>query len=214
MEVRRGACSAYVSLPEQPEGRGVLVIHEALGLTADIRSISDRFAKAGYVALAPRLFGGLGCLVRTFSGEKRREDLDGWRAYLRQEHAVERAGIIGFCMGGGFALAHASTPGSDFKAVSVNYGAVPENLKGVCPVVGSYGERDRLLLAHAERLEKELTELHIPHDVEIYAGAGHSFLNQHSGWYVHLERRLGGGYNEQAAEDAWERIFAFFGEHV
>ncbi len=214
MEVRRGACSAYVSLPEQPDGRGVLVIHEALGLTADIRSISDRFAKAGYVALAPRLFGGLGCLARTFSGQKRRQDLDGWRAYLREEHGVERAGIIGFCMGGGFALAHAATPGTDFKAVSVNYGAVSENLTGVCPVVGSYGERDRMLLPHAERLEQKLTELRIPHDVEIYAEAGHSFLNQHTGWYVHLERWFGAGYSEKAAEDAWKRIFAFFGEHV
>ncbi len=217
MEVRRGGCRAHLALPEKPLGRGVLVLHEAFGLNDDIRRIAGRFAGQGYVAVAPALFGGPRCLGRTLREEARAKELDGWRDWMRDEHGVEHAGIIGFCMGGGFALGHAAT-GADFDAVSVNYGMVPSgDLSRVCPVVGSYGELDKMFVPQAARLVELLVKAGVEHDVKVYPGAGHSFLNQHEGWQKALEKLpnpMAAGYQEAAAEDAWARIFAFFEKHV
>ena len=97
------------------------------------------------------MFGGPRCLARTLGNEARRQELDGWREWMA-DHGVVRAGIIGFCMGGGFALAHVAT-GADFDVASVNYGAVTvDDLSRACPVVGSYGDQDRIMLPQAQRL--------------------------------------------------------------
>ena len=217
MEVRPGCCRAYVALPEKPRGRGVLVLHEAFGLNGDIRRIAERFADQGYVAVAPALFGGPRCLGRTLRDQARRQELDALRDWMRDEQGVDHAGIIGFCMGGGFALSHAAT-GADFDAVSVNYGMVPGgDLSRICPVVGSYGELDRIFLPQAARLVELLDRAGVEHDVKVYPGAGHSFLNQHQGWQEAMTRLpspMAVGYNQAAAEDAWNRIFAFFEKHV
>jgi carboxymethylenebutenolidase len=217
MEVRPGCCRAYVALPEKPSGRGVLVLHEAFGLNRDIRRIAERFAGQGYVAVAPALFGGPRCLGRTLRQEARRQELDGLRDWMRDAQGVEHAGIIGFCMGGGFALGHAAT-GADFDAVSVNYGVVPsDDLSRVCPVVGSYGERDRIMVPQAARLVELLDRAGVEHDVKVYPGVGHSFLNQHDGWQGAVSRLpspMATGYDAAAAEDAWARIFGFFDKHL
>ena len=217
MEIRPGCCRAYVALPEKRSGRGVLVLHEAFGLNADIRRIAERFAAQGYVAVAPALFGGPRCLGRTLREEARRQELDALRDWMREAQGVERAGIIGFCMGGGFALGHAAT-GADFDAASVNYGMVPGgDLARICPVVGSFGELDRIFVPQAARLVALLDKAGVEHDVKVYPGVGHSFLNQHEGWQEALTRLpspMAIGYDEAAAEDAWTRILAFFEKHV
>jgi carboxymethylenebutenolidase len=218
MEVRRGGCRAHVELPAEGKGgRGVLILHEAFGVNEDMRRIARRFAGEGYVAVLPALFGGPRCLARTLREEARTQELDGWREWMRDEHGVEHAGIIGFCMGGGFALGHAAT-GADFDAVSVNYGMVPEgDLSRVCPVVGSYGELDRMFVPQAAKLVELLEKAGVEHDVKVYPEAGHSFLSQHGGWQKAMERLPGPmalGYRPEAAEDAWARIFAFFEKHV
>ncbi len=82
-------------------------------------------------------------------------------------------------MGGAFALVAAAA--HDFAAASVNYGQVPkdlEALEGICPVVGSYGAEDRPLRAAPARLESALTRLGVPHEITVYPGVGHSFLNR------------------------------------
>ena len=179
---------AYLALPrDEGPWPGVVVIQDAIGLTDDIREQADRLAAAGYLAFAPDLYSGRGlrCVLATLqasrSGHGRAyAEIEAARRWLAaREDCTGRIGIIGFCMGGGFALL--SAPQFEFAAASVNYGEVPEDtarLTGSCPVVGSFGGRDRGLRGRAERLERALTELGIEHDVKEYPEAGHSFLNR------------------------------------
>jgi carboxymethylenebutenolidase len=217
-----------------PPGDGpfpaVLVLHESFGLNGDIRRIAGRFAQAGYVAVAPDLYSHgtrLVCLTRVIvdmlRGGVSREiaDILAVRNVLveRPEVDPERIAIAGFCQGGGFALVAGTQPG--FRAVAVNYGEVPdssESLRGVCPVVASYGSRDKLFgRGAAQRLDRHLDALGVPHDVKTYDGVGHSFFSKADGWQGWLARvptPLAVGYDEAAAEDGWRRMLSFFEEHV
>ena len=106
------------------------------------------------------------------------------------------------------------------EAASVNYGEVPEDsaerLGGACPIVASYGARDRGLRGRAERLERALSSVGVAHDVEEYPDAGHSFLNRFNSGplLTPLIHVAGFGYHHPSAEDAWRRILAFFAEHL
>ncbi|MCA1844486.1 MAG: dienelactone hydrolase family protein, partial [Actinobacteria bacterium] len=109
-----GSLQGYLSVPDGAGPcPGVVVLHEAFGLTDDIRSITDRFAAAGYAALAPDLYSWgptFRCLVATFNDLIRREGeaherVDGAGRWLAaQPSCTGRVGVVGFCGGGGFAL--------------------------------------------------------------------------------------------------------------
>ena len=204
----------------------MVVIQDALGLTDDIRTQADRLAAAGYLAFAPDLYSGRGirCVLATLQASRSGrgaayDDIEAARRWLSErEDCTGRIGIIGFCMGGGFALL--SAPRYEFAASSVNYGEVPgdtvERLRGACPIVASYGRRDLTLRGRAEKLERALSELEVPHDVKEYEDAGHSFLNRINagpvfGPLLHLTRF---DYNQSAAEDAWHRILTFFDRYL
>ncbi len=221
---------AALALPEPAAtpAPAILVLHEIFGLTDDIRRIARRFAQAGYVALAPDLFGAgfrPACIVRAIAALRRREgrpfdDLDSARGWLaaRPEVDAARVGVAGFCMGGGFALMYGAL--SEIGAVATFYGDVPrraEDLDGVCPVVAGYGARDKIFAGQGRRLDRLLEELDVDHDVVLYPEAGHSFMNRHPPGPI---ARLGAlspmrvGYDEDASEDSWERMLAFFRRHM
>jgi carboxymethylenebutenolidase len=218
---------AHLAVPPVGSGPwpGVVVLHEVFGLTDDVRQQADRLAGAGYLALAPDLFsagGALRCLRSTFSALSSGSgpafgDIEATRAALAaRPDCTGRIGVVGFCMGGGFALV-AATRG--FDAAAPNYGPLPPDpaqlLRGACPVVASYGGRDRGLPGAAATLETALTEAGVEHDVKEYPQAGHSFLNRHNvGVLTVLERVAGLSYHEPSAEDAWARILRFFAHHL
>jgi carboxymethylenebutenolidase len=218
-----------VSGASDPTRPGVLVIHEAIGLTDDIRGIAADFADAGYVALAPDFLAGLGpmpfCIARFARGIGRvrtgrpYRQLSAAQEWLGARNDVDagRIGVAGFCMGGGFALLYAA--GADVDVVAPFYAAVPKDdtaLAGVCPVVASYGARDRIFGSGGPRLAGMLDRLGVEHDIATYPDAGHSFANQHRGGLARLEAILPthGGYAPDAAADAWRRTLAFFDRHL
>jgi carboxymethylenebutenolidase len=221
-----GSVQGYLAIPDGPGSwPGVVVLHEAFGLTDDIRSITERFANDGFVAVAPDLFSWgptARCLVAMFNDLIRRtgethERVDAAGRWLAaQPSCTGRVGVVGFCGGGGFALLAA--PRGVFAASAVNYGLVPhhaaELLEGACPIVASYGRKDPTLRGHAARLEAALSTDDVDHDVKEYPGVGHSFMNRHSGWVTVLDRVGGFRYSEPEAEDAWGRIVRFFATHL
>jgi carboxymethylenebutenolidase len=126
-------------------------------------------------------------------------DVEATRRWLIGQPTVDRdrLGVIGFCMGGGFALAFAAGGPDGLRAASVNYGEVPEDaeaLRRVCPVVASYGGRDRV----------------------VGPQAGHAFMTP--GKRRPLTELVmfptHPGYEPESAGDAWARVLRFFDEHV
>jgi carboxymethylenebutenolidase len=218
-----GTARGYLAVPSATPGPwpGVVVIHEVLGLNDDIRAKADEFAAHGYLALAPDLFDGkfwIRCIRAAFRQLRAGQGpafaaLDAARAFLAaRSDCTGKTGVIGFCMGGGFALLCA--PREGFGAAAVNYGEVPKDaervLAGACPIVASFGGRDPMGTGHAERLQRALAVLEIPHDVQVYPGSGHRFMTQATGAGGVLARLAKMSFQPADAADAWQRIFAFF----
>ncbi len=212
-----------------PDGEGpwpgVVLIHEIFGVDDVMRRQTMRLAAAGYLTLAIDLYsagGAAHCLVSTmrslFSGTGRAyTDIETARRWLLDSRdCTSKIGVIGFCMGGGFALVAATT---GFDAAAVNYGQLPKDvehsLATACPIVATYGARDRTLRGAAAKLEEALTRAGVAHDVEEYAGAGHAFMNDAPVGPRPLRpllRVAGMVPHPDAAADAWHRIEEFF-EH-
>ncbi|MFC7850969.1 dienelactone hydrolase family protein [Arthrobacter sp. NPDC057388] len=215
----------------QPAGAGpfpgVVMIHEAFGLTGQMRRHAHRLAEAGYLTLAVDLYSDGGprrCLVATMksmlTGEGRVfADIAAARSWLQASPlSTGRTGVIGFCMGGGFALLAAN---DGFDAASVNYGRLPRDpeaaLRGACPLVGNYGAKDRTLRGAAARLEAALDAVGVEHDVKEFPTAGHSFLNDREEGPKALRplaRVMGIGPDPAAAPEAWRRIEEHFAKHL
>jgi carboxymethylenebutenolidase len=208
---------AYLALPDgNGPHPGVVVIHEAYGLNDNIKDITRRFADSGYAALAVDLFSDRYraiCMARYMTGMLRGSveragipDLKSALTLLAAQPEVDpkRIGAIGFCMGGSFAIAWACTD-DRLKAIAPFYAANPRPLEAVrrlCPVVGSYPEKDFTTKA-GRALDAALDGYGIPHDIKVYPGARHSFFNDTSS-----------AHKKEAAADSWSRVLSFFGTHL
>ncbi|MEO5608721.1 MAG: dienelactone hydrolase family protein [Ornithinibacter sp.] len=220
---------AYRAVP-QGEGPwpGMVLVHEIFGLDDTMRRNADRVAAMGYLVVAPDLFSRgrrASCLKATLTALRRGgggafDDLDASRAELLADPRCSGpVGVIGFCLGGAFALVLAGQGG--WGVASSNYGILPSHpsaLDGACPIVASYGGRDRTLPGAAAKIERALQARGVPHDVKEYPRAGHAFLNDvhNAPWYLAPITRLvmHGGPEPVSAADAWARIESFLAEHL
>ncbi|MET3810138.1 dienelactone hydrolase family protein [Arthrobacter sp. UYEF3] len=214
-----------------PEGDGpfpsVLMIHEVFGLDDITVRHAERMAAAGYLTLAVDLFsdgGARRCLVSTMrslvAGEGRAfTDLSTTRQWLLDSgRSTGKIGVIGFCMGGGFALLLAN---DGFDAAAVNYGRLPKEpeaaLAGACPIVGNFGAKDRMLPGEAAKLAAVLHRVGVEHDIKEFETAGHSFLSDAPAGPLPLRplfRVLGIGPDPRSAPEAWRRIEDHFARHL
>jgi carboxymethylenebutenolidase len=202
-----------------------VVVHELFGVNDIVRRQTDRLAAAGYLALAPDLLSdGRRCVVRAVRAALTGEgasiaDIDAARETLSgREDCTGRIGIVGFCMGGAFALV---TANRGFAASAVNYGQLPKDLDGAlagaCPIVANYGGRDLSLRGAAGKLDSALTRLGVEHDVREFPSAGHSFLNDRyfGPSASHPVQRVAGvGPDPRSAPEAWRRIEEFLHAHL
>jgi carboxymethylenebutenolidase len=220
---------AYLATPAgEGPWPGVVVIHDALGMSTDVRNQADWLADKRYLAVAPNLYywgHRIRCLIATVrGGERPRSELEATRRWLAEdERCTGKVGVIGFCMGGDFALMMAPRPG--FSAASVNYGGatreVEQALPDVCPIVGSFGARDRWpgMRKVPDRLESMLTAAGVEHDIKVYPEAGHGFLNDHDPaelplWVKAIAKLAAAEFHEPSASDARRRIIDFFDLHL
>ncbi len=229
--IAAGGSSRLLGYLAEPAGEGpfpaVLMIHEAFGLDGITVRHAQRMAAAGYLTLAVDLFSDGGprrCLVSTMrsmaAGEGRAfTDLSTARAWLLDSgRTTGKIGVIGFCMGGGFALLLAN---DGYDAAAVNYGRLPKEpdtaLAGACPVVANFGARDRTLPGAAAKLSAVLERLGVEHDVKEFGTAGHAFLNDAEAGPRPLRplfRVMGIGPDPQSAPEAWRRIEDHFARHL
>jgi len=222
-----GPLPAYLARPTgDGPWPGVVIVHDAMGMSRDAKRITDRFAANGYLAIAPALYhrgNRLLCVVRTLQAFRNGQgaavdDLIAARDHLVADpQCTGKVGVVGFCMGGGFCLVLG--PSGVFDASAPNYGEWPKDISRIaksCPTVASYGAKDRMLQGAAAKLEDILAAGGVTRDIKEYPNVGHSFMNQFPtpGPLKVIERVAGLQYSEPEAEDAWQRILAFFGEHL
>lgn len=208
--------NAYRAAPEGKPRGGVVVIQEVWGLNIFIRDVVDRWARHGYLAMAPAMFDRLdygyesdnygpdqfviiGELMKTF---------DHGTALLDVEAAIKAAaeggkvGITGYCFGGATTW-RAASKGLGLSAASGYYGGGIPNyieLEPQVPIEMHYGDHDKgIPLEQVEQLKAR----HPGADIHVYAG-DHGFCNN----------QRPGNFNEAACTKASARSLAFFRKHL
>lgn len=211
-------CQGYLATPATGQGPVVVVIQEWWGLVPHIQDVVERFAREGFVAIAPDLYHGKQTtspdeatkMLMELDVERAEREIAGAADYAlqRPESNSTTFGVVGFCMGGALAQYAATTNDKVGAAVSF-YGGFKKvaadwrNLRG--PILLIYGEKDKGVPAESGRkLEQELKSLGKDVEVVVYPGADHAFFNDSRPEV----------YNAGAAGDAWRRTLELFRKHL
>lgn len=211
-----GTCPGYLATPASGNGKGVVVFQEWWGLNENIKGIADRYAAAGFVALAPDMYHGVvtaepdeaGKLLMALNIEQAAKDAKGAIDFLK-ERTGSAVGTVGFCMGGALSLFAACNNNGSVAACIDYYGGHPmvkynwDTL--TAPVLGFFAEHDDFVNPNIPIFEAEMTKRNIAHEFIIYPGTQHAFFNDE-----HPEPQ----FNQAAANDTWERSLAFYHKHL
>ena len=217
-ESNGGKAPGYLAVPEGGGGLATIVLQEWWGLEPHIRDVCDRFAREGFLALAPDLYRGETTdqpdqaqqLMMALSMEQAEKDMRGAVDHLAAHEGfqVKGVGSVGFCLGGGLSVWAASA--NPKVAATVTYYYVmphgkPDFSKIEGPVLGHFGERDEFVSVEAAKaLEREMRDAGVDAKFEFY-DAGHAFFNDTD--------RLG-TYDREAAELSWQRTTDFFKKNL
>jgi carboxymethylenebutenolidase len=209
----------YLSRPSSGQGPAVIVIQEWWGLVDHIRDVCDRFAAAGFVALAPDLYHGVtvtepdeaGKAMMAMKMDQAARDMSGAVDELMRQSGTDHVGVIGFCMGGGLALVLATQRPDAISAVVACYGIIPwpDAQPDYAALSGAYlghfaSEDDFFTPAAAEALGEQLRGLGKEAEIIIYPGTDHAFFND-------TRPEV---YNAEAAQAVWDRSLQFFHTHL
>ena len=216
-----GTADGYLAVPGSGSGPGVIVVQEWWGLVGHIKSVADRFAQAGFVALAPDFYHGTATtepddamrLMMGLAMDQASKDLAGAAAYLSALDAVDGPGIgaVGFCMGGSLAL-WSATVAENIQAAVGFYPAVPwERMNPTWP---SYAGKSALI--HCSEEDGTSAAPGIQTAVSAIEGAGGSvevfdYPGTHHAFFNDERPEV---YAAQASAQAWERTVAFLHEQL
>jgi carboxymethylenebutenolidase len=212
-------CNGYFAAPASGKGPAVVVIQEWWGLVPHIEDLVERFAREGFVALAPDLYHGkittspddAGKMLMELDVDRAAKEIAGAGKYLlaRPECSSSKYGVVGFCMGGALAQ-HAATYDAKSVGAAVSfYGGfkkVPAQWEKLeAPILLIYGENDQGVPAATGReLEQKLRDLGKNVDMVVYPNAGHGFFND----------ARPAQHDPQASADAWRRTLEHFRSHL
>jgi len=213
--------SGYLAVPSSGSGPGIVVIQEWWGLVPHIQDVCDRFAAAGFVALAPDLYHGqttaepdeAGKLLMTLNLEQAGRDMGGAVDFLLGHDAATGSslGVIGFCMGGGLALMLATQRPDAIAACAPFYGIIPWEAANPdwsalqAKVRGHFAEQDGFFSPDKARaLEAQLRDLGKDVELEIHPGVDHAFFND-------TRPEV---YDATEATKAWDATITFFRETI
>jgi len=210
LSTSNGPTSAYVTRPHAEVSAGVLLIQEWWGINDHIRDLARRYAREGYLCVAPDLYRGrvakdsgeasamMNALVIEDGLETIRKAMDA----AQETYKADRFAITGYCMGGTFAL-RAACEIPELKAAAPFYGDIPEeevlkNLK--VPTLFIAGKRDAWINPEKVNGLKEIAAKHkLPVETISY-DADHAFFND-------TRPEV---YDPEAAADAWRRVQEHF----
>jgi carboxymethylenebutenolidase len=217
-ESNGGTARGYLAVPESGRGPATVVLQEWWGIDSHIRDVCDRFAREGFLALAPDLYNGKTTdqpgeaqqLMMALNMDQAEKHMRGAVDFLAAHEGFEGKGVgsVGFCLGGGLSVWAASANPSVAATVTYYYvmpHGKPDFSKINGPVIGQFGTKDEFVsVDDAKALEKEMRDAGV--DVEFYFyEAGHAFFNDTD--------RLG-TYNKDAAQLSWQRTIDFYRENL
>ena len=212
-----GTTPAYLARPDDEQNHpAVIVIQEWWGLVPHIKEMAERFAAAGYIALAPDLYHGRAAdepdearkLAMALDRDKAVAEITAAARYLAAlpQTASKKVGVVGWCMGGGLSLSTAAES-DDIGAAVCFYGRPldeSDTARLQAPVLGHFASEDQgIPVADVRAFEQELERHDVPHEIHIYKGAHHAFFNN--------TRPV---YDLQAAAVAWKRTLNWFGRYL
>lgn len=212
----RESTTGYLSRPvDENNYPGIILIHEWWGLNEHIKEVANTLAKEGYVVLAVDLYDGQVAQTSEEAMQLRtsinqtlatQNMQDGIR-YLRNLEGVDKVASLGFCFGGEQS-AQLSISDAQLDATVIFYGSLPQELDEIAkvdaPVLGIFGELDTGITPDTVRaFEAGLSELNLGHNIIIYDGVGHAFLNP-----------AGSRFAEEETKDAWNKTITFLANNL
>jgi len=210
LNTSRGATTAHVARPENDPTAAVVLIQEWWGINDHIRDIAGRYAKEGYLCVAPDLYRGkvardaeeASKLMHGLAIEDGMETIREAIAEAKRAYNVQKIGITGYCMGGTFAL-RAACELDELGAAAPFYGDVPEEEvlnKLSVPTLFIAGKRDAWINQEkVNALIEAARKYNLPLEVVTY-DADHAFFND-----TRPE-----AYDAESAADAWKRVLDLF----